>query len=78
MLTSEGDEKGHFTLTGRINGNAIETMVDSDSPETISDIDDIKEMMKLKTLFIRELPKDEEFVDFNKRKFNLRGTSSVT
>ena len=48
-------------------------MVDSGSPVTIFAIDEIKQIMKRKTLFIRELPKDEEYVDFNKRKLQLLG-----
>ena len=47
-------------------------MVDSSSPVTIFTIDDIKEKMKRKTSFIRELPKDEH-VDLNRRKLNLLG-----
>ena len=46
-------------------------MVDSGSPVTIFGIEDIKRIMKRKTLFIRQLPEDEEYVDFNKRKLNL-------
>ena len=48
-------------------------MVDSGSQLTIFAIDEIKQIMKRKTLFIRELPKDEEYVDFNKRKLQLLG-----
>ena len=40
---------------------------------TIFEIDDTKEIMKRKTLFIRELPEDEEYVDFNRRKLGLLG-----
>ena len=60
-------------MTGRTNGNTFETMVDSGLPVTIFATDDIKEIMERKTLFIRELPKDEEYVDSNKRKLKLRG-----
>ena len=40
---------------------------------TIFEIEEIKRIMKRKTLFIRQLPEDEEYVDFNKRKLNLLG-----
>ena len=48
-------------------------MVDSSSPVTIFEIEEIKRIMKRKTLFIRQLPEDEEYVDFNKRKLNVLG-----
>ena len=72
LLTFTGDENGQFTMTPRINGNPFTAMVDSGSPVTIFEVDEIKEIMK-KTLFIRELPGDELYVDFNRRKLNLLG-----
>ena len=47
--------------------------MDSGSPVTIFEIEEIKRIMKRKTLFIRQLPEDEEYVDFNKKKLNLLG-----
>ena len=73
VLTIEGDNKGQFTMKGKMNGNPFQTMVDSGSPVTIFAIDEIKQIMKRKILFIRELPEDEEYVDFNKRKLQLLG-----
>ena len=73
VLTIEGDENGHFTMKGKINGNEFQTMVDSGSPVTIFEIDELKKIMKRKTLFIRELPSDEEYVDFNRKKLDLLG-----
>ena len=73
VLTIDGDENGQFSMSGKINGNTFKTMVDSGSPVTIFEIEDIKRIMKRKTLFIRQLPEDEEHVDFNKRKLNLLG-----
>ena len=76
VLTIEGGENGQFFMSGKINGNQFKTMVDSGSPVTILTIFEIKEIkriMKRKTLFIRQLPEDEEYVDFNKRKLNLLG-----
>ena len=40
---------------------------------TIFEIEEIKRIMKRKTLFIRQLAEDEEYVDFNKKKLNLLG-----
>ena len=68
VLTIEGDQNGQFTMSKKINGYPFKTMVDSGSPVTIFGIDEIKKILKRKTLFIRELPESEEYVDFNKRK----------
>ena len=73
VLTIEVDENGHFTMKRKINGNEFQTMVDSGSPVTIFEIDDLKKIMKRKTLFIKELPSDEEYVDFNRKRLNLLG-----
>ena len=73
VLTIEGGENGQFFISGKINGNQFKTMVDSGSPVTIFEIEEIKRIMKRKTLFIRQLPEDEEYVDFNKRKLNRLG-----
>ena len=58
-------------MSGKINGNPFITMMDSGSPVTIFEIGDTKRILKRKTLFIRQLPEDEEYVDFNK--LNLLG-----
>ena len=68
VFTIEGEANGQFSMSGKINGNPFKTMVDSGSPVTIFEIEEIKRIMKTKTLFIRQLPEDEEYVDFNKRK----------
>ena len=60
-------------MTGKINGNPFNTMVDSVSPVTIFEIEEIKQIMTRKTLFIRQLPEDGEYVDFNKKKLNILG-----
>ena len=73
VLKIDGDENGQFSMSGKINGNPFKTMVDSGSPVTIFEIEEIKRIMKRKTLFIRQLPEDEVYVDFNKRKLNLLG-----
>ena len=73
VLATRGDENGQNTMTGKRNGIPFKTMVDSASPVTSFEIDDIKKIMKQKTLFIRELPNNEEYVDFNRQKLNLLG-----
>ena len=78
VLTIEGCENGHFTMKGKINGNDFQTIVDSGSPVPKYEIDELKKIMKRKTLLIRELPSDEEYADFDRKKLNLLGTSSAT
>ena len=74
LLTIADDENGQFTMTGRVNGNAFKTMVDYGFPVTLFAIDDVKERNETaKHFFIRELPKDEEYLDFNKLKLYLLG-----
>ena len=73
VLTIDCYENGQFSISGKLNGNLFKTMVDPGSPVTIFKIEDIKRIMKRKTLFIRQLPEDEEYVDFNKQKLNLLG-----
>ena len=53
VLTINGDENGQYTMTGRNNGNPFTTTVDSGSPVTIFEVDEIIEIMKRKTIFIR-------------------------
>ena len=73
VLIIESDENGHFTMEGQSNGNEFTTMVGSGSPVTIFERDELKKIMKRKTLFIREIPSEEECVDFNRKKLNLMG-----
>ena len=58
VLTIEGGENGQFFMSGKINGKQFKTMVDSSSPVTIFEIQEIKRIMKRKSLFIRQLPED--------------------
>ena len=73
VLTIDGDENGQFSMSGKINGNLFKTRVDSGSPVTIFEIEEIKRIMRRKTLLIRQLPEDEENVDVNKKKLNILG-----
>ena len=50
VLTIDGDENRQFSMSGKINGNPFQTMVDSVSPVTIFEIEDMKRKMKRKTL----------------------------
>ena len=46
VLTIDGDENGPFSMSGKINGNPFKTRVDSGSPVTIFEIEEIKRIMK--------------------------------
>ena len=73
VLTIDGDENGQFSMGGKINGNPFKTMVDSGSSVTMFEIEEIKRIMKRKPFFINQLPEDEEYVDFKKKKLNSLG-----
>ena len=61
-------------MTGKINENQFKTVVESGSPVTIFEIEDIERIMQRKTLFIRQQPEDEDYdVDFNEKMLNLLG-----
>ena len=60
MLTINGDENGQYAMTERINGNTFTTIVDSGSQVTIFEVDEVNDIIKRKTLIIRELSRDEE------------------
>ena len=46
-------------------------MIDSVSPVTIISRDELQRILQYNVLFIRPLPEDEKYVDFNKRPVNL-------
>ena len=48
VLTIDGDENGELSMSGERNGNPLKTMVDSGSPVTIFEIEEIKRIMKRK------------------------------
>ena len=48
-------------------------MVDSGSPVTIFAVDELKRIMKRETLQVRDLIKEEKYVDFNGKPLNLLG-----
>ena len=46
-------------------------MVDSGSPVTIIGYDELQKILQYVVLFVRPLPKDEKYVDFNKQPVDL-------
>ena len=75
VLNVEGDEeisKPYF-MEGFNNGNRFRAMIDSGSPVTIIAVDELKRIMKRGTLKVRDLFKEEKYLDFNGKPLNLLG-----
>ena len=60
-------------MEGFIVGYRFKAMIDSGSPVTIFAIDELKRIMKRETLQVRDLIKEEKYVDFNGKPLNLLG-----
>ena len=75
VLNVEGEEENSkpYFMEGFINGNRFKAMIDSGSPVTIFAIDELKRIMKRETLQVRDLIKEEKYVDFNGKQLNLLG-----
>ena len=48
-------------------------MIDSGSPVTIISRDELQRILQYEVLFVRPLPKDGKYVDYNKQPVNLLG-----
>ena len=75
VLNVEGEEENSkpYFMEGFINGNRFKAMIDSGSPVTIFAIDELKRIMERETLQVRDLIKEEKYVDFNGKPLNLLG-----
>ena len=80
VLDVEGDEENSkpYFMEGFINRNRFKAMIDSGSPVTIVATDELKRKMKRETMQVRDLIKEEKYVDFNEKPLNLLSTSSVS
>ena len=76
VLTLEGNRTPPFALKARINKQPFVTMIDSGSPITIF-TKDVRNVLKIDVTFVRPLPKNEEYVDYNGRPLNLLGYITV-
>ena len=60
-------------MKGKINRKKFCLIIDSGSPVTIISRDELQKILQYDVLFIRPLPEDENYVDFNKRPVTLLG-----
>ena len=73
VLHLDGPGEQPFLMKGWINGKRFETMIDTGSPVTIFTAQALKDILQTTMLFVRPLPKDEVYVDFNNKLLNLMG-----
>ena len=71
VLHVNGEGTPPFVLKGKIDNRQFTTMIDSDSPITISTAGDLREILQQDVIFTRQLPKYEEYVEYNGRPLNL-------
>ena len=73
VLGIDGSGSPPFMMKGKINRNKFCLMIDSGSPVTIISRDELQKILQYEVLFVRPLPEDEKYVDFNKRPVNSLG-----
>ena len=73
VLGIDGGESPPFMMKGRINKNNFCLMIDSGSPVTIIGYDELQKIQQYDVLFLQPLPRDEKYVDFNKRPEDFLG-----
>ena len=73
VLGIDGSGPPLFMMKGEINRTKSCFMIDSGSPVTIICRDELQRILQYDVLFIRPLPEDKKYVDFNKRPVNLPG-----
>ena len=72
-VESESETSKQYYIEGFINANKFKTMIDTGSPVTIFELDEIKQIMKREKLQVRPMIKNERYVDFNGKPFKLLG-----
>ena len=73
VLGIDGGGSPPFLMKGRINRKKFCLMIDSGSPVTIISRDELQRILQYEVLFVRPLPEDEKYVDYNKQPVNLLG-----
>ena len=73
MLGIDAGGSPPFMMRGKINRKKFNLMIDSGSPVTTIKYEDLPKILQYETLFVRPLPEEEKYVDYNKRPVNLLG-----
>ena len=60
-------------MKGKINRKKFCLMIDSGSPVTIINYEELQKILQYETLFVRPLPHYEKYVDYNRKPVNLLG-----
>ena len=71
VLGIDGNGSPPFMMKGKINRKKFCLMIDS--PVTIINYEELQKILQYETLFVRPLPPDEKYVDYNKKPVNLLG-----
>ena len=72
-VESESETSKPYYMEGFINGNKFKTMIDTGSPVTIFELDEIKQIMKKEKLQVRPMIGNEQYMDFNEKPLKLLG-----
>ena len=72
-VESESETAKPYYMEGFINGNKFKTMIDTGSPVTIFELDEIKQIMKREKLQVRPMIENGRYVDFNGKPVKLLG-----
>ena len=73
VLGIDGSGSPPFMMREKINRKNFSLMIDSGSPVTIINYEVLQKIPQYEILFVRPLPEDEKYVDYNKRPVNLLG-----
>ena len=73
VLGIDGSGSPPFMMKGRINHNKFCLLIDSGFTVTIISRDELQRSRQYEVLFVRPLPEDEKYVDYNKQPVNLLG-----
>ena len=72
-VDSDKDNSKLYYIEGFINGNKFKAMIDTGSPVTIFELNEIKQIMKREHLPVRPMIEEERYVDFSVKSLNLLG-----